>query len=305
MKWYFASNSDSKSYTPLIKAAVESALKNTTLEPHFIYDGEPDELTDWLEKRGVKIIYHRVSFYDLLKKTYPADVLSIPAGAFLRCEIPRLERDDEIVLYTDCDVLFLKEVNFENSPHPEYFSCSSQFNKCDFSDFNTGVMFMNVKKLAESHDEFVKFIASNIGNLVSFDQGAYQRFYGRKNEPLDVKFNHKPYWGIDEKSVILHYHGPKPIHFVTGNDLMNFNPEYYKLYKKNPLAYEYYLELFKTYSPWFSYDNEAIQLLKRGVYPLIKKLKRPFRQRLRNFCSKKFSFLRHIVDNLVKFKFKN
>lgn len=305
MKWYFASNSASVSYVPLIKAAVESAIKNTTLEPHFIYDGEPDELTSWLENRGVKIIYHRSNLYPELLNHYDEFALKIASGAFLRCDIPVIEKEDDVVLYTDCDVLFLNDVNFENSPHPEYFSRSSQFNKYDFSDFNTGVMFMNVKKLAESYDVFLKFIASNIDNLIAFDQGAYQRFYGRKNEPLGVKFNHKPYWGIDEKAIILHYHGPKPIHFVTDNDLMNFNPEYYKLYKKNPLAYEYYLELFKTYSPQFSYDNEAVQLLKRGDYPLIKKFKRPFRQRLRNFCSKKISFVKYVAAHLVNFKCKN
>lgn len=301
MKWYFASNSDSKLYEPLIKAAVESALKNTTLEPHFLYDGKPDELTEWLENRGVKVIYHRVSFYDVLKKAYSKNDLYIPAGAYLRCEIPTIENDDMVVLYTDCDVLFLKDVNEENAPHPEYFACSSQFKKTDFVDFNTGVMFMNVKKLAESYDEFVQFIRKNVGKFDVLDQSAYQQFYGVKNEPLDVKFNHKPYWGVDEQAVILHYHGPKPVHFETDEKLKNFHPVYYDLYKKNPPAYDYYLELFKSFSSNFTFDYEGIQLLKDGVYPLVKTIKRPFKLRLRNFCRKKAALLLSLMNSLCKF----
>ena len=114
MKWYFACSKGSDDFYPLLKAAVNSAIANTTLEPNFIYDGEPDELTEWLENKGVNVIFHRVSFFEEIEKIFTSENRYIPLGAYLRCDIPVIEQDDEYVLYTDCDVLFLKDINEQN-----------------------------------------------------------------------------------------------------------------------------------------------------------------------------------------------
>lgn len=284
MKWYFACNDKSPDFFPLIKGAVDSALKNTTLEPHFIYDGVENELTQWLVERGVQIVNHRISFYDSLKNHYDEASLAIASGAFLRCDIPIIENEDEFVLYTDCDVLFLND--FVTDLAPEYFACSTQFDKWNFTDFNTGVMLMNVKKLKESHEEFVKYIMSHLDLLSTFDQTAYQIFYGGKNTKLPTIYNHKPYWGIDKNAVILHFHGPKPMSFASDDSLKTFIYIYHKLYKKNPKAYDFYLELFKTHYPEINYCGEAIEKLKNGEYPLIKQKRTPLRLRIRSKCSK-------------------
>ena len=84
MKWYFACNSESKEYEPLIKVAVLSAIKNTTLEPHFIFDGKPNALTQWLEEKDVKVIYHKSNLYPILEKKYKGNELKISYGAYLR-----------------------------------------------------------------------------------------------------------------------------------------------------------------------------------------------------------------------------
>ncbi len=293
MKWYFASNSESVDFFPLIKAAVLSARKNTTLEPHFIYDGSPDTLTAWLEEHGVKIIYHRSSVYDTILKSYPKKDLRIPAGAYLRCDIPEIETEDEFVLYTDCDVLFLKDITLETCPTPQYFSCSSQFEKKDFVDFNTGVMFMNVPALRESQEDFRAFIRQNMCKLDVLDQSAFQIFYGSKNSPLDIKYNHKPYWGVDEEAVILHFHGPKPHNFSTDLSVKNLHPTYDILYHRSIAGYKFYLELFKNYSNEIDYDYNAIELLNSGAYPYPKRSVRPFKVRLRNFLRKKWAKIKN------------
>lgn len=302
MKWYFACNKESKHIFPLIKAAVISAKRNTTLEPHFIYDGEEDEMTRWLESHGVKIIYHRVSFFKELEKRYSKEDLHIPAGAYLRCDIPIIEKEDDIVLYTDCDVLFLKDIDVSALPDIDYFSCSSQFDKRNFTDFNTGVMFMNVRNLRQTHGEFVEFIKNNQAKMIVFDQSAYQLFYGSKNKPLDIKFNHKPYWGIDDRAVILHWHGPKPVDFTSEESIKNFNYTYYLLFRKNTKAYDYYLNLFRAYYEDISYAKEAIELMKRDVYPLKKMPNRPFRVRLYNFCTKRKQALASLFSDLCRRK---
>ncbi len=283
MKWYFACNDRSQSFFSLIKGAVCSALENTTLEPHFIYDGEENELTHWLRAKGVKIINHRVSFYDELEKHYSQEGLNIASGAFLRCDIPIIEQEEDFVLYTDCDVLFLKD--FELSLQPKYFACSSQFSKMNFVDFNTGVMVMNVKKLKESHQEFTNFIKTNLSNLPTFDQSAYQIFYNSKNTKLSTVYNHKPYWGVDRNSIILHFHGSKPIDFMDEERLKTLPYVHYNLYKKAPKAYDFYLELFKKYYNEIEYNQDAIEKLKRGLYPLTK-TRTPFNAKLKNKLTK-------------------
>lgn len=268
MKWYFACNDKSPDFSPLIKAAVNSALENTTLELNFIYDGKENELTQWLREKGVNIVHHRVSFYEALKNHYNEPLLNMASGAFLRCDIPIIEKEDDFVLYTDCDVLFLKD--FKTDLEPKYFACSTQFDKKNFRDFNTGVMLMNVKRLRESYEKFSQFIVKNLNVLNTFDQTAYQIFYSGKNTKLPTKYNYKPYWGIDENAVILHFHGAKPNAFESEDTLKSLPYVHYSLYQKNPASYDFYLDLFKKYYPEIKYDEEAIQKLKSGVYPLIK-----------------------------------
>lgn len=292
VKWYFACNDKSPDFFPLIKSAVNSALKNTTLEPNFIYDGEENELTQWLSAKGVKIIHHRVSFYDALEKHYGEEGLAVASGAFLRCDIPIIETEDEFVLYTDCDVLFLKE--FETQLRPKYFACSTQFDKRNFVDFNTGVMLMNVKKLKENHTKFVEFIKKNLSSMSTFDQTAYQIFYRGKNTKLPTLYNHKPYWGIDETAVILHFHGAKPTMFTLDETLKNLPYVHTRLYNQNPKAYDYYLNLFKTYYPEIEYDSKAIEKLKTGIYPVEKGGKTPLVLRIK-------SKLKKIYLSLIRF----
>jgi len=284
MKWYFASNDRSPTFFPLIKAAVSSVLENTALDPHFIYDGVENELTHWLESKGVKIIYHRVSFFEALEKHYEPNMLSIASGTFLRCDIPILEQEDEFVLYTDCDALFLKD--FECEIMPEYFACAPQFDKKNFVDFNAGVMLMNVKKMRESHAEFIEYIEKNLSKFPAFDQTAYQTFYDGKNTKLPTIYNHKPYWGVNEEAVIVHFHAAKPTNFASEDDLQALPYTHTKLYKQNPEAYAFYLEIFHKYYPEIIYCKESIEKLKSGKYPLIKQKRASFFSRVKSRLSK-------------------
>lgn len=284
MKWYFACNDKSTDFFPQIKAAVNSALKNTTLKPNFIYDGQENELTTWLREKGVNIVKYKASFYDALKNHYDETGLKTASGAFLRCDIPIIEQEDDFVLYTDCDVLFLKDPQIDLKP--EYFACSTQFDKKNYTDFNTGVMLMNVKKLKQSHDDFCEFIKKNLNSMSTYDQSAYQIFYSGKNTKLSTIFNHKPYWGVDENTVILHFHGPKPTFFENEEILKNLCYINYKLYNQNKTAYKYYLDLFKEYLPEVQYDKEAIEKLNSGIYPLTKPKRRNIAARAKDRFAK-------------------
>jgi hypothetical protein len=248
MKWYFASNNQSPGYEYLIKAAVESAIKNTSLNPYFIYDGTPDALTDWLKKKGVNVIYHRASFYDSLKTFYPPDELRMAGGTFMRCDIPLLEAEDDLILYTDCDVLFVNEIHLHDLPQPSFSACAPEGIKTDWSFFNAGVMLMNIPALRETHHDFKTFIEKNLPTLKIYDQTAYNRFYAGRLTRLPLEYNWKPYWGENPDAKIIHFHGPKPhdlLQWLNGGPVRDI---YEPLLAMERFGSIYYLSRFCRYS---------------------------------------------------------
>lgn len=61
MKWYFCFNEASTEwFEEMIEVAVVSALKNTNLEPHCVYDGGDTPLIGWLRAKNVRIHVSRV-----------------------------------------------------------------------------------------------------------------------------------------------------------------------------------------------------------------------------------------------------
>jgi lipopolysaccharide biosynthesis glycosyltransferase len=255
MKWVFATNQSSletsDDYPRLIRAAVRSALENTTLQPFMVYDGAPTNFTHELLDVGVTIIQHRLSFYDFVKqyqdRNYPDNrhYLQTATSAFLRVDLPTILRKDEFVLYTDCDVIFLRQPKLE-SLRPEYFACAPERVRGDQRtiNINTGVMFMNLANLARGYADFCEFIKRDYANLVAFDQGAYRSFYEDRHDMLPDEMNWKPYWGPNRDAQILHFHGPKPrnvLQFVTNTEI-EAPPLIRELFSENPAAYRGTLE---------------------------------------------------------------
>ncbi len=220
IKWFFAVNSDSpafEAYAQMIKVAVYTAIKRTSLQPFCIYDGQENELTDWLRRNHVEIIHHRSRHYEKLNTPGHEPGRSVAAGALLRIDIPKIleiyDLDDEYIFYTDCDVMFVDDV----CEYLEQFDCNflaaaPEFSPDDWSYMNSGVLYMNVKNLKKIDKEFNEYIDRNFDELIqlAFDQGAYNRFFADKWERLDVTLNWKSYWSTNPASKILHFHGPKP-----------------------------------------------------------------------------------------------
>ena len=227
MQWFFALTEDStafRQYSEMIRVAVHTAEKFTTLEPHCIYDGGENELTEWLLKRGVTIVRHR-SFVreqleELGRQKGNPHLAAALSGAFSRVELPelltRLGGADR-VLYTDCDVIFLGEIVPELEAHRcEYFAVAPESSQGDYLNMNTGVMLMNTVRLRESLLNFREYILQNLAELEreSWDEAAYRWFYRDDSGPLwdrlRPELNWKPYWGENAQAKIIHFHGPKP-----------------------------------------------------------------------------------------------
>lgn len=259
MKWYFGINDNGIDYFKnMIKAAVNSCLLNTDLVPHCIYDGNGEhELIQWLIKKNVKIVKHRLTFYELMKEKSQSHKFEntfqfeIAAGAYLRTEIPLIEYDD-FIFYTDVDVLFLKDVHLENEKPYFFSSCAEiaiikgkpQFYK---GSFNSGAMLMNLKNMRSEHSNFMNFLIEKQFDFNSYDQGALYEYYKEKWTILDEIYNWRPFAGINPEARVIHFHGPKPdaiLDYLSTKSNYFFNSSYYEL---DITAYDYYLTEFKKY----------------------------------------------------------
>ena len=229
MKLFFGLNeegSEFANYAKMLQVAVYTAQKFTSLEPHVLYDGAENWLTEWLKRKNVRVINCRSFLYPQLEqiavRKNDRNYLGIGAGAFLRTEIPRLSIElgitDKFVLYTDLDVMFLGEVvDSLSQMSPKYFAVAPESFVTDYKHINTGVMLMNLGNLRRQDEKFRAFMLANIEMLTAnfWDQTAYKsfykrRFYGYKWNVLPNEFNWKPYWGANLQAKIIHFHGPKP-----------------------------------------------------------------------------------------------
>ena len=227
MKWFTGLNNHNKrlydNYLKMYKVAVVSAKKtNPFLEPHLILDGEIDDKINELIDLGVKIINHRVLFYDEVIKHYVDDTVAL--GVFLRIDIPKIcEKmgiEDEYILYTDNDVCFINDINGLYEYKPEFFAATGEFNPIlSHMNMNSGVMWINWRGMLKEYDEFVKYIVSNF-KFNMYDQDPLKKFYDGRILSLDPHYNYRTYWALNNNVKILHYHGPKPTD--NEDDLNNF-----------------------------------------------------------------------------------
>jgi hypothetical protein len=252
MYWFSGLNNHNREryigYVKMYTVAVYTAKKtNPNIKPFLIFDGVKDEYIELLESLGVTIIYRKSSIYDDLLLKYKEDTTAF--GAFLRVDIPKICSDilveDDYVLYTDNDVMFIQDVSEIENYKPNYFLCAGEFVKTlNDNAFNTGVMWINWKNMYNDYENFINFVKNNIPNFSAYDQGALQTYYGNRFEKLDYRYNYKPYWGNEDGIKILHFHGPKP----TETEIIDIHP-------LKHMATPYYFEMSKIFNTILSEIN--------------------------------------------------
>jgi hypothetical protein len=223
MKWFFALNEGSPNfdkYADLIKVAVVTARRRTSLKPYFLYDGAPNPLTAWLDSKGVTVVPRRWRlldrFREVARESGSTDLITFDGGIFLRTEIPgycaEQGWDDEEVLYTDCDVMFTGD------PGPLlpdlrgfFLGLGPESDMAKPDEINSGVMLMRLPAFRRMDEAFQRFIELNLAECArSTDQFAYREFFRHGWKPLPAELNWKPYWGENRHACIVHFHGPKP-----------------------------------------------------------------------------------------------
>jgi lipopolysaccharide biosynthesis glycosyltransferase len=260
MDWFFGFSGNSAAwFQDMIKVAVISAKENTSLVPHCLYDGNDSDLLVWLNDNGVNVIRTSVPFRDELfsEKIILANKGSqyLPnnaTGHFLRILVSSYANSD-IVLYTDCDVMFLGD--FEVS-HVNCLGVVNEFylNNGRVNDgFNSGVMLFNKSHLADNLDSLIEhFRENNFYSMrySSYDQALLNEFYSSMPiDYIDPIYNWRPFQGVEPSAKIVHFHGPKPhrLDDIMIGKLVPGEEGLLPYIEKNKDSYVYYLSVFKDF----------------------------------------------------------
>jgi len=159
--------------------------------------------------------------------------LEAMVATYLRVDVPLLldpATYGSYVLYTDTDVLFLRDLhlndfglNGRGSKPPPAYVVGTEASPTRIPNYpnagNAGVMLLHLPAMRATRDGFVAFafgeeaVAAgfHFGNFGPADQGAYNKYYEKQFDVIDhAPFNWKPYWPYSDNAAILHFHGPKP-----------------------------------------------------------------------------------------------
>ncbi|MBB2171347.1 glycosyltransferase [Gluconacetobacter asukensis] len=248
------------------KLAVLSARKHSDLDIKMLYIGRRNEFTQWLETHGVEILDQHLPYYDLIKRLSDEGKYNLSTvGHWLRTNVC-LTTNDDYVLYSDIDVLFLSNpIGLEREP--SYFMAAPEFKKDGWNYFNAGVMHINVRKFQETYPEFEKYIRKNIEEKTYqfHDQIAYNTFYRGKWEKLALEMNWKVYWGANKEAKILHFHGPKlgAINAILSGQ-WDWNNEHGRqigsIFAQNISSYRYYIAFLLDYIDELSHHEREFIL---------------------------------------------
>lgn len=207
---------------------------------------------------GGKVIYHTLSFDDKLKAKLAAGLVKqkwySQRGTFLRLDIslilpsvmplyrndPSIEK--EYFLYTDTDVLFLKDITTCSFPNPPPFLSMSAEDKVGLPE-NAGILYVNSTAMTQHHPKIIDFAESIAWALPAYDQDLLMWYLGDIPYLSEV-FNWKGYWGSSEEAVIVHFHGPKPCRCLP---CLVENPEDFENRCQHDCNHAY-MALFKTYT---------------------------------------------------------
>lgn len=214
--WFFCLNENRDSlFLEMAKVAVASSI-DCKFDRYCIYDGSNVEFEAFLKDYNVTVIKHESLFKKDIIQYVDKVSHNTYFGAFLRIDIPLIIANLHLpytrYLYTDCDVIFQNDpTELLLTNYPKCISATGEFKKNDTDFFNSGVMWCNTVSLQDSYESFSNFIKAEKFNFKACDQGALNSFY--RAEKLEDSINWKPYWGVNDNAHIIHFHGPKPVHF--------------------------------------------------------------------------------------------
>lgn len=290
-----------KDYMDLLQVTLSSARKNTTLKMICLYEGKVgDPVYRLLEEYGTEIILHEFPFKKEIMEIYPEEWMRkqlgkvIPYsrifGAFMRLEIPVVEQEDDYVMYTDIDVYFNADIRKEDLPEPRYLAAAPEFEIKPEPGymFNSGVLVLNVKGMREKYTIFKSMMEKRTPPCISMlDQGYLNDICRNDYEALDVKYNWKPYWGINDNACIIHFHGMKPGTKINEAGFATDNNFFINIFRDNPQGFAGYAWYFRKFydvlgrpdDKWLYYHlQDILDLFKEREFQEVSKFRRKYRK---------------------------
>lgn len=214
MRWYFAideegARGDAGDHARL---AVQSSRLCPGLEPRLLYHGARSDFTRWMTSAGVEVIDAVPPCLEAMQAaTERGSFRAHSIGHWLRLAIPLVDHDATFALYTDCDVAFLRPIDWARIT-PVFFAAAPEFTPDAWNYFNAGVMVLNIEAMRSAQPGFEAVIRARLdedsGRNLDDQVALNQAFRGHWDR-LDAGLNAKPYWPHDPHAGILHFHGPK------------------------------------------------------------------------------------------------
>ncbi|KAI7840392.1 hypothetical protein COHA_005893 [Chlorella ohadii] len=238
MPWVFTYNdwSAGSEYDFMITAVVTSAIHIGRVQPYCLYSGsKAAPVYSWLLSRNVTIIEHEPAWGDEVAReaarNKEANLASSHlyssagrvVGAFQRIDIPILPQllQFEFVLFTDCDVYFRQHIKLVDWGTPLPKAVGMAYEAMEGVPYNDGTMLYNMPTMRQTYPAFLEWVLSqrnghHYGAFGPLDQGAINQFYAPylNKKPMSQIFNAKPYHPFNPAARIVHFHGPKPNHYL-------------------------------------------------------------------------------------------
>lgn len=214
MRWYFGiDEAGSEGALGLhARLAVLSARLAGGLEPRLLYYGARNGFTLWMRDRGVAVIDAEPPCLDAMQAAARAGRFQgHTIGHWLRLAVPHIDHDADYALYTDCDVVFRRPLDVSRVT-PRIFAAAPEFAPDAWNYFNSGVMVMNMASMRATATALEAVLRDRLNRPDAGgydDQIALNQAYRGHWERLDPRFNWKPYWPMEPRAAILHFHGPK------------------------------------------------------------------------------------------------
>ena len=262
MKWFVGLNTQAPQYQyylEMVQVALWTCRQYTPLEPVLLLDGEAGGFSSWFRQMGGQVIQTesrlKSDLLRLSRETGNSGAAEFGPGVYLRLEIPRIMREqgwkEPYAIYTDCDIVFQQAFRLEDLPG---FNCpiavGPEGDPADVRQWNSGFMVLNLNRFEEVENELIAFMRKDLPDAIlhDWDQYSLKRFFEDPESvcSLDSVWNWKPYWGVNDKAKVVHFHGPKPfVRQILDTDLV---PPVYLPFVKNG---------FEAYSSrWDSYLSE-------------------------------------------------
>ena len=217
----------------LLQASIASVRKHMPNNHiHILYHGREDEaFRKWLVDHNVEIHQHDPTWrqqIEAMRKNGDSNSshLFLHAGNYFgtwqRIDIPRFV-NTEYALLLDADTIILKPFTMADfGLNMTYGIAMSAEIQQNMEPLNAGVTLMNIPRLRQTYDDFLKFILEHVDSgkfehPSPSDQGAYLQFYASDARFLPHEFNFKPYWTPEpgKEPLILHFHGAKPADYIN------------------------------------------------------------------------------------------